>query len=261
VSKKILCIVVLVWAGLLPLPPRASATLPIQLHVVPGEIRMGLSYNGVEVSIAGQIPSDSEVLVRIMGKAEQQRLKKKGRVLGLLWMNKRTIRFDNVPSVFLLYPSAALAGQAQSRSEQWRRLGLGFETLKERVEIRPATEDKEALFREFMKLKEEGALYGTVPDAIHYQEKGDGLKSFTCIAPLPANLAQGEYSIEAAAVKDGAIVARGSLPINAAETGVTAELASLAFNHGTLYGGLAVLVALLAGSLTGVIFKGGRGAH
>jgi uncharacterized protein (TIGR02186 family) len=246
---------------LFPLPLKASAALPIQLQVVPGAVKMGLSYNGIDVSIAGEIPLDSEVLVRIMGKPEHQRLKKKGRALGLLWMNMGAVSIDNIPSVFLLYPSAALAELAQRRPEQWRRLKLGFESLRDRAEIHPSREDKDMLFREFMKLKEEAALYGTVRNTIRYEEKGGGLKSFTCLARLPANLAQGEYSIEALAAKHGAIVARGTARISAAETGVTAKLASLAFNHGTLYGVLAVLVALLAGLFTGIIFKGGKSAH
>jgi uncharacterized protein (TIGR02186 family) len=249
-------------AGMLPLPSAAPAALPVQLHVAPNEVKMGLSYNGAKVSITGKIPSDSEALVRVIGQPEHQKLKKKGRVLGLLWMNMEAVKIDNVPSVFLLYPSAALAEGAQRRPGQWQRLGLGFEALKERVEIRPSGEDREALFHEFVKLKEEAGLYGTVRDAVRYEdEKGDGLKSFTCVADLPSNLAQGEYVIEAVAVKDGAIVAQGTVPIDAAEAGVTARLSSLAFHHGTLYGVLAVLVALLAGSFTGVIFKGGKGAH
>ncbi|MGD8367312.1 MAG: TIGR02186 family protein [Desulfobacterales bacterium] len=260
-SKKALCILVLVLVGLLPLPPTASASLPIRLHVAPDEVKMGLSYNGVDVSIAGEIPSDSEVLVRIMGQPEQQKLKKKGRFLGLLWMNMEAVRIQNVPRVFLLYPAAGLAERAQRLPGQWQRLGLGFEALMEQAKILPSTEEKEPLFREFVKLKEEAGLYGTIRDAIHYEEKGGGLKSFTCIAALPSNLAQGKYSIEAVAVKDGTIVARGSVPIDAAEAGITAKLSFLAFNHGTLYGVLAVLVALLAGSFTGVIFKGGKGAH
>ncbi|MBW2108309.1 MAG: TIGR02186 family protein [Deltaproteobacteria bacterium] len=260
-SKKTLCVMVLVLVGMFRFPARASDTLPIELQVVPSEVRMGLSYNGVEVSISGEIPSGSEVLVRIMGKPEHQRLKKKGRALGLLWMNMGAVSIDNVPNVFLLYPSAALADFARSQPGQWRRLGLGFEALKNRVEILPSTEDKDTLFGEFVKLKEDAALYGTIQDAIHYKEKGGGEKSFTCVAPLPSNLPQDEFSIDVVAVKDGAIVARGTAPIRAVETGVTARLSSLAFNHGILYGVLAVLVAILAGLLTGVIFKGGKGAH
>jgi hypothetical protein len=38
-------------------------------------------------------------------------------------------------------------------------------------------------------------------------------------------------------------------------------MSSMAFNHGTLYGIVAVMVAILAGLLTGVVFKGGKGAH
>ena len=50
------------------------------------------------------------------------------------------------------------------------------------------------------------------------------------------------------------------LEIEAKKVGMPAFITSFAFNHGTLYGVLAVLVAIIAGLVTGVIFKGEK-AH
>jgi uncharacterized protein (TIGR02186 family) len=260
-SKKMLYAIFGLLLALFPLASTASARLPIHLQLAPAEIEMGLSYQGVDLTISGKIPSNSEVLVRVTGKPEHQKLKKKGRALGLLWMNMGAVSIDNVPSVYLLYPSAALAEIEKNQPEQWRRLGMGFEALRDRVQILPADEDKEKIFGEFVKLKEDADLYGIERGAVHYQENGEGLKSFSCVAPLPSDLVPGEYTVEAMAVKDGTIAARGTTGITAAEIGVTAALASLAFNHGTLYGVLAVLVALMAGLFTGVVFNGSKGAH
>ena len=49
--------------------------------------------------------------------------------------------------------------------------------------------------------------------------------------------------------------------IDVREVGMPAWISSLAFNHGALYGILAVLVAVVAGLGTGILFKGGKGAH
>ncbi len=261
-TKKTFWIMVLVLAGMFWYPGIVSANLRIDLRVKPSQVNMGLSYDGTDISISGYIPSDTEAFVRVIGESEHQKLKKKGRALGLLWMNMGAVTIDNAPSVFLLYPSKALAALEQNHPEKWQSLGLGFEALKGRLEILPPTENRDALFDEFVKLKGTEDLYSTTPDAIRYAEKGDGMKSFTCVAALPSDLPEGQLTIEAVAIKDGGtIVARGTVRIRAKETGITATLSSLAFNHGTLYGALAVLVALFAGLVTGLFFKGGKGAH
>jgi uncharacterized protein (TIGR02186 family) len=259
--KKFLPITFMVVAGLLLYPGMLRARQQIPLRVTPNRVKMNITYNGADVVIAGDIPSDAEAFVRVIGKPEHQKLKKKERVLGLLWMNRGSVTIDNAPAVFLLYPSEALAALEQSQSGAWQHLGLGIDAMEARLEILPATEDKDAIFREFVKLKERANLYGTSRHAISYSEKGDGMKSFSCRATLPSNVPQGQFTIEAVAIKGGNILARGSARIRAKETGITARLSSLAFNHGTLYGVLAVLVAIFAGLITGMIFKGGKGAH
>ena len=72
---------------------------------------------------------------------------------------------------------------------------------------------------------------------------------------------QGVFKIEVFAIRDDAILATGTQEMKVAEVGLPAMMSSMAFNHGTLYGIVAVMVAILAGLLTGVVFKGGKGAH
>ena len=62
-------------------------------------------------------------------------------------------------------------------------------------------------------------------------------------------------------VEGGAITGTARREIDAREVGMPAWISALAFNHGTLYGVLAVLVAIIAGLVTGIIFKGEKGAH
>lgn len=259
--KKFFPITLMVITGMLLCPGIVTARQHITLRITPSKVDMGLTYNGTDVVIAGDIPSDAEAFVRVIGNPEHQKLKKKERALGLLWMNRGAVTIDNAPVIFLLYPSEALAALEQGQSNAWRHLGLGLDAMEDRLEILPATENRDAVFHEFVKLKERANLYGITRHAISYSEKGNGMKSFSCKAALPSNLPQGQFTIEAVAVKSGNILAQGSARIRAEETGLTARLSSLAFNHGTLYGVLAVLVAIFAGLITGIVFKGGKGAH
>ena len=59
---------------------RAGADVPIQMSVKPNQIQIGAVYNGQTVVASGRIPAGSDVLVRVIGKQEDLKFKKKGKV-------------------------------------------------------------------------------------------------------------------------------------------------------------------------------------
>ena len=83
----------------------SSASIPLDITVQPDQISIGATYNGTDILVSGQIPADSEAVIRITGHEEDSRLKKKGRVMGFLWMNLGSVEFHNIPGVFILYRS------------------------------------------------------------------------------------------------------------------------------------------------------------
>lgn len=237
------------------------AAQPVRMKLKPNHIAMGATFNGATVSVTGEIPADSEVLVRLLGHYRDTKLKKKGRALGFLWMNMGAIEFQNIPSVFLLLPSDGLEKLLEKNSDRWRKIGLGFGALEEKATIIPASEDKQRLFKDFRKLKESAALYGIQENRVRYGATTRSMKPFTAALSIPSAIPQGTYKVQVFAIKDASIVARAEEQIAAEEVGFPATLSFLAFNHSTLYGVLAVVVAIIAGLLTGVIFKGAKGGH
>ena len=63
------------------------------------------------------------------------------------------------------------------------------------------------------------------------------------------------------AVSAGEVRAQASQPLEVKMVGLPALLSSFAFQNGALYGLFAVVVALLAGLVIGVVFSGSKGAH
>lgn len=242
-------------------PECIAASIPIKILVQPDQVLMGASYNGIDISVSGEIPIDSDALIRVTGSLEDSRLKEKGRALGVLWMNLGSVEFQNVPSVFLIYPSEGVNEFLHAERKKWQDLGIGLEAIGRQAAIVSDSKDRDTLFREFIKLRQKSGLYGTAEEGIHYGEEKEGMKSFSCSLRLPPGLPQGAYKVEVFAIGGGVIAGYGAEEIEAKETGMPALIASLAFNHGTLYGILAVLVAVIAGLLTGVVFKGEKGAH
>jgi len=242
-------------------PNTLLAAQPLQVKLSPNHIAMGATFNGTTISITGKIPVDTEVLIRLIGHYGDIKLKKKGRALGFLWMNIGAVEFKNIPSVFLLVPSGELEKRMKNKGGGWRKIGLGFKSLEEKAVIIPASEDKQRLFKDFRKLKESTALYGIQEKRVHYGDAVDLMKPFTAVLSIPSAIARGTYNVQVFAIKDATIVASAEVQIVAKEVGFPAALTFLAFHHSALYGVLAVVVAILAGLLTGFVFKGAKGGH
>jgi uncharacterized protein (TIGR02186 family) len=242
-------------------PGAARSAAPVTLKPDPDDIRIGALFNGTQVSVSGTISEASEVMVQVTGKREDLVLKTKGRALGVLWMNLGTVTFHQVPTLYLLCVSEAIGSFARSNPGKWQELGIGLESLKGQIEITPDHGDKDALCKEFLKLKEGEALYAMRETPMHYGKGENGMRSFATEIFIPARVSPGAYQVKALAVNDGHIVAVATSEIRVNEVGVPALLSSLSLNHGGLYGLLAVLIAIAAGLLMDFLFGDNTGSH
>lgn len=257
------------WAAILVLAASLSSTAVsgrseeiLQAAVSPETISIGSFYDGSTVRATGRVPADCEAVVRIMGEMSELHLKKKGKMLGLLWMNLETLTFEGVPNAYLLYASnqfEEMLGQP-CRGETRSGWNLGLQALCDRVAIVPEQSDKREVFGEFLKLKEAEGLYG-LKDSIRYAEPKDGFRTFEAGLDIPPSLPPGEYTITVYAVRNGEILARLSRPLSVKLESLPALTSLLAFRYSALYGALATAIALAAGILTSFLFGAGKGAH
>lgn len=231
------------------------------MNLDPSEVAIGALFSGVQISVSGIIPADSEVLILTTGGKEDLTLRTKGRAFRVLWMNLGSVTFHNAPSLYLLHASKGIENFAASNPVQWQKLGFGLESLKDQVKITPNTADQEALYREFLKMKEGEGLYAVRYEGIRYGKTEDGMRSFEADILIPARVHPGEYEIRVLALKGGSSVAAATKGIKVREVGVPAFLSSLSFNHGSLYGVLAVLIAIGAGLLMDFFFGDHKGPH
>ena len=239
----------------------AEGPAGLDFIVHPQHISINAGFNGGQVSVSGKIPSKADALVRLTGEPEHSKLKQKGRALGLLWMNLDSVEIANVPDVFLLCLPQKADGSPGLDQSVFRSLNLGLEGLRRQAEIIGGGSDKGALFDEFVKLKQTSGRYGVLDNTVHYEQNSGKMKSFVAKLPLPSTLPQGAYQLEVYVIEDGAVTASATREIDAGEVGMPFWISKLAFDHGTLYGILAVVVAVFAGLLTGILFKGEKGAH
>jgi len=239
----------------------AGTSVTFKAKLDPALIHIGAFYDGDRVSVTGEAPAKSEVVIRVKGKRQDLEFQRKGRVLGILWMNLETVTFHHLPNVYLLYTAKSFENMARLSGKKPGVQEVSLNSLESQVEITPTPADKNALVEELLKLKRSEGLYGVQKDAIHYGESQGSTKPFSATLFMPPRLPPGEYVVEIFALNQGNIVARTTEQLKVDEVGLPALLSALAFEHGGLYGVLACLIAIAAGLLTGLLFKGSKGAH
>jgi len=223
-------------------------------------IKIDFFYNGSEVSVRGIQDPGVDLIVKLTSPDSNQDLKKKGKVSGFLWMNVGEIKFDNVPNLYFAQSSKKV-DEILSKDEQDKYL-VGYEALAKRAGVSPVAspEEKAKWFDEFVKLKESNKLY-FVTDGGFTTNPDEPGKGYYMKFQWPYQAPPGDYLVTVYAVKGGKVIEQATSKVNVEQVGAVKTLADMARKNGAIYGGLSVLVAILAGFGVGLVFGKGGGAH
>lgn len=227
-------------------PDNAGA---IEMEIEPRDVDIDILYGGADVRVSALVPKGVEVAVLLEGEKGSLKLNKKGKVWGMLWMNVGEVEFGEVPSLYLLSTSGQLREVAE---EVLEAAGLGYKALERRAG------GESSAFRELLKLREQEGLFSLDEGAVRLRDAGDGMARLTVEYSLGPRVPPGGYEVRVMSLESTGARCLGSARVDLEAVGLAGILRSLAMNHGLLYGCVAVVVALLAGFTTGLIF--GRGA-
>ena len=235
-----------------PVAAAPGSPSPISLKVDPSEIGVDLFYSGTAVHAEGVIPAGYGAAIICRGQERAVDLKRKGKVFRILWMNVADVVLEDVPALYLLSTSSALAELAPL--PVLRELGVGYEALEARA-LRSSGQNASADdFREFLKLKESEQLYSVDEGGVKVESGPNGAMRVSAGCLLPTKAPWGEYEVALFGFKEGQGHLLRSERLRLAPAGVTASISTLAEHHGLLYGVLAVLIALGVGVVTGLAF-------
>ena len=222
--------------------PRAES----QLRVVPPQIAVGAFYNGADVRIEGTADAGSRVIVTITGSDREEHFKRKER-FGPIWLSAEKLRISGVPSLFLRFATAPVAGLL--RPDAIARLRLDAASLQARMQIEPPPRDRRddsAIRSGYFSLKAAEGIYRFGDGGVVARAAGD-CAPFTLAFRWPKNAPPGTYQVHVYEVRDGSVVHESSAPFSVVRTGFPAWLAVLAERRASLYGVVAVLFGALAG--------------
>jgi uncharacterized protein (TIGR02186 family) len=174
-------------------------------------------------------PEDDLVIV-VKGPSETLDVRQKGRQ-GVLWVNEKTMRFDNIPSLYHIYRYGTLASLSEiilARQE------LTLDRLKLN------TKDPKDPFRQaLVDSKKQWGLYKEDTTSIVFR----GPHLFRADVDFPVR------------VKTGDIIAAQTTPLMISKDGIGADIFFFAHNHAFWYGVLAIILALFSGWMAFVIMR------
>lgn len=228
---------------------------PLLIELAAKTVKISTFYNGTTLEVTGSVPVANDVVLQVRGPKQDVHLKEKGKVAGFLWMNKSDVSLENIPAVYMVYTPTGATKNFISPE-----LGIGYKSLVRDITISPESADKDFIFGEYVKLMEEAGVYAINEAAIAYGEPHDGMKGFSTTLTIPSKMSAGKYTVEAIAVKNGLVKGKTREELTLELSGLPAAISSLAFDKPLLYGFMSVFIALAAGLIIGVIFRGG-GAH
>jgi hypothetical protein len=236
--------------------PAVGSAAPENFQVLPNKVDIGESFQGAEIKVSAEIPPGSNAIVEFRGDNHQDRLLRKGR-RGGLWMNVGEVTVDNAPTLYLLMSTDPGLVSDAARESRW-----GYDVLRKQVKLSGAMPKggKDKLFQQFIKLKESEQLYGVFPGALKLISTSDNRARVEGQFALPDKIPPANYKIHFFVLNSGKVVEHNTTEFPVEMRGMPAILASLAYDHATLYGLVAVIIAILAGFIMALIFKG-KGAH
>jgi hypothetical protein len=238
----------------------SSNAFSITANLSPDHISVNSLYHGGKIEIAGETGADSEVIIKITSAEKKEHLRKKGKAGGLLWMNVGELEFSPVSDVFLVYSTGDV--DKLLSKEQQDNYVIGYGALKRNIKVEPVEDeaDKEKWVEQFIKLKEKNKVYGEFSNKIKTAAEGDK-KTYSLAIDWPYQAPPQDYNITVYEVKNDVVQGQADAVLKIEKVGALKYISDMAFHKEVMYGIGSILIAIAAGFIVSVIFKGGGGSH
>jgi len=237
-----------------PLTTETRGNEGYEFLVEPNHVKVGFFYNGQKINVRMKTPIGYDVVIRVTGEEKDVLLKKKGKKFGFLWMNVGDLKFESIPSLYMIRSSVKFTELADRKI--LNRLGIGYEALEDGINYDAGSGEEELYFGELIELKEKEKLFSTAEGGVEISDLGNGFQEASDSFILPPKAPVGEYKVDFFSFKNGTGTLLESSFIKLEYAPATFFITSMARNHGLVYGVLASVIAIMAGLVTGLIFKG-----
>ena len=215
------------------------------------------SFSGAELLLFGAIiypdgrlpTKDADIAVVLKGPTQPVILREKQKLLGLIWANADSARFQSTPGYYAIATSRPLDQLVDERTSAIYELGLG------NIQLSPADAGSLAKQKRFenglIALRQKTDLFA---ERLGSVEITDGVL-YRARLYIPARVPTGRYTAETFLIRDGRILAAATREIEIRKSGFERFVAHTAQTSPFIYGIAAITLSLLLGLGASVIFK------
>jgi len=214
-------------------------------------IQITSNYTGTNIVVFGAIEGPQaaqgrDIVVVVRGPDEPMTVRRRDRVAGV-WVNRDAARFEGLPAYYYLASTAPLSRIASQ--EALARYGIGLEAL--RPTQVGSHHDPEPFRQAAIRYHKRLGLYTESPGSIDFLSE----TLFRTRVPVPAGVTRGQYNVEVYLFRDGQVVSVQSTPLFVDASGLERRLFNLAHDAPLSYGLACVLMAMLLGWISSVLFR------
>lgn len=245
--SAIIWMAVVAWAAIGSTSVRANG---LAADVSDRLIAITTAFVGDNVVVFGSTETKGDIIITVQGPEQDQMVRRKSRVAGI-WINRDRVEFESIPSFYAIAASDSLDEITDTANRD--RLGLGVKHLG----LEPVggsgytPEELDAFTEALIRNKANQGLYTAAPQTISFP----GSNLFRATFEFPAHVPPGLYRIEVFHLKDGHVIGAQQSGLQISKVGMEADLYDFARQNAALYGLAAIVIAIAAGWLAGVVFR------
>ena len=214
-------------------------------------IQITSNYTGTQIVVFGAIEraqnaQGRDVVVVVRGPDEPLTVRRRDRVAGV-WVNRDAAHFEGLPTYYYLASSQPISRIASR--DTLARYGIGLQQLKPTAI--GSHHDPEPFRQAVIRHLEKSGLYAESPGSIDFYSE----TLFSTRVPVPAGVTRGQYNVEVYLLRGGVVVSAQSTPLFIDQTGLERRLYNFAHNQPFGYGLAAVVMAVIMGWISSLLFR------
>jgi len=217
-------------------------------------IQITSNYTGSDIVVFGAVEGNQnpdnrtprDVVVVVRGPDTSINVRRRDRLAGV-WVNRDAANLSGMPSYYFLASTRPLKNIAPPDALTHYNIGLQNlqpDTVHSHHDYEPF---RQAALRHLVQER----LYTETPGGVEFLSE----TLFRAHVPVPAEVTRGQYNVEVYLFRDGVVESAQSTPLFIDQTGLERRLFNFAHNQPFGYGLTAVLIAVIMGWISSLLFR------
>ena len=246
-KKLIFCIILIIFNKVC-----FSASLVADLSSRSIDINTG--FTGAEIFVFGSFDGKKgdELAIAVEGPKAETTLYKKEYISGI-WINKASIKFEEIPSFYLITLSDEKIVSKYKKVFKENHLGFKNLNFKTNKKLNPS---QARLWQQALEstMEKNGMMVLNGKDGNNMIETIENIL-FRAPINLPSSVLPGKYVIKVFHLRNGKIHSQKNTSLIVRKTGFEAKIYNFAHNYSIFYGIFAIIMAISAGYIAALMFR------